>query len=439
MQLRSLAWTEPLAQSTKIIQAFERGECSLSLTDFLDGDGAFRLLEFAQNRIFVEVRHAGDSLKLRIGGIVGRLPLNEKMALDIEPKFPIQNLSRIIERARISGAKIAPIDRIYKAIVRSEYSTDALVRSFAVYLRELLQIGIHKGYERSARVGQPRPRLDIRRTQQLYWSRGDWGTAAMVSFDLTADNEVNRLLKRACMLAYSLARGMADCEETRATLREGLLVLARVDASKLNLITFDAVAALRSVPSFREKYNYVIPIAMTLLRGGNILHESALRGLEMPSFLIEMDPLFECYIRNTLHSHFEDHESEIFVRDGNLPKWQRKLLRDNHQYPVKPDIVFLRRSLPPLAIADVKYKPKPREEDRYQIIAHALSYQVKRAVLIYPAAENGPSGMRRLGQTGADGHAIDLYEYYFDLAADLQASEAAMSAAFELLVSTPPN
>lgn len=421
----------------RIIKATERGECSIAVSDLLNTDGTLRLIEFSQNRGLVELKQSGNTLKLKIGGVVGRLPITERVALDIEPKFPIQNLTRMIDRARLSSARIAPIERVYQEVLTADHQPDAIIRAFAMYLRRLLAIGIQKTYVREEAVGSPRARLNIRKTQQCYWSRGIFDKAVADSFDFTSDLPVNRLLKAATLIALPLSKGLGSAAADTLVFREALGVLARVNHSQFDLQNFDAAGALRGIPTFRDTYQFAVPLALALVRGSTVLHDHSDAGLLMPSFLIEMDTVFEAYIRNVLYAFFST--KSIMVRDGNLEKWQRPLLRDNKRYRVKPDLVVLRGSANPLAIADVKYKPKPAEEDRYQIISHALSYQVPIAVLIYPLSDGRQPGLRRLGKTGFADNAVELFEYHFDLAADLTLSEADIGAKLESLLPHNPS
>ena len=88
-----------------------------------------------------------------------------------------------------------------------------------------------------------------------------------------------------------------------------------------------------------------------------------------------------------------------------------------------------------MMIGDVKYKIKPQETDRYQIVTHALSYQVNRAILIYPKKFNSArSGVHRLGIIGPSSNEIEIFEYYFDLSGDLEQEELLLKASVGALM-----
>jgi 5-methylcytosine-specific restriction endonuclease McrBC regulatory subunit McrC len=94
---------------------------------------------------------------------------------------------------------------------------------------------------------------------------------------------------------------------------------------------------------------------------------------------------------------------------------------DSRAMEVKPDIVVRKNSTTAL-IADVKYKLKINEGDRYQLIAHAYSCGVKKALFVIPSFENAVDGLVRRGQmNNADG--IEIFEYYMRLDADVEHQE----------------
>ena len=119
--------------------------------------------------------------------------------------------------------------------------------------------------------------------------------------------------------------------------------------------------------------------------------------------------------------------------DGNKKRHQLPLFVDNNKYKTKPDLI-VKDQRGTLMIGDAKYKKKPSEEDRYQIISHALAYGVNKAILIYPLPPRGEhSGLKRLGNIGHH-NSIEVYEFYFDLSGDLSASDQQLKTAFAALL-----
>jgi 5-methylcytosine-specific restriction enzyme subunit McrC len=113
--------------------------------------------------------------------------------------------------------------------------------------------------------------------------------------------------------------------------------------------------------------------------------------------------------------------SETRVLDGNK-EGRKPLFSDNAKFMAKPDIV-LRHLDSVVALADVKYKASLSESDRYQLIAHANSYETKNAFFITPTFEQNSAGGTYIGTTGS----IRMFHYQLDLdSIDLFSAEAKM-------------
>lgn len=132
-------------------------------------------------------------------------------------------------------------------------------------------------------------------------------------------------------------------------------------------------------------------------------------------------------MRNSLQDAFAALRKGYAVVDGNKKKWKGWLLNDPDRYEIKPDLIFKANDTIK-AVGDVKYKTKSREEDRYQVISHALSLKCEKAILIYPASDNVVAGLRRLGRIGPSEFEITLYEYGIPLESDLESAEKSLSS-----------
>src|SRR5205814_6989160 len=130
------------------------------------------------------------------------------------------------------------------------------------------------------------------------------------------------------------------------------------------------------------------------------------------SDLVDMEAVFEQYVRNVLRDSGQIREGNLTVLDGNK-EGKGWLFSDTKVHEAKPDLILKKKDLV-LLIGDAKYKPKATEQDRYQVMAHALSYRTKRALLVSPTNPGGPSGLKRIGMAGGES-GIELFHYYIDL------------------------
>jgi hypothetical protein len=144
------------------------------------------------------------------------------------------------------------------------------------------------------------------------------------------------------------------------------------------------------------------------------------------SFILNLEDVFEKYVRNVLSQWAKTKHSEVKVRDGNKGK-RNYLFHDSRVFDIYPDIYLTAGAERPL-VADVKYKPKIDEHHTYLVLSHSLSMGAKKAVIIVPAFQGGDSGLIRRGQV-CDADGIEVFEYHMKLDGDLESEESAMGKA----------
>ena len=190
-----------------------------------------------------------------------------------------------------------------------------------------------------------------------------------------------------------------------------------------------------TVPSFKPSLAKAIEISIEILKRSGVSYLVGKKGIELPSYLINLETAFESYCRNTLSKGLRLADNNIIVGDGNRKPWIKKLFNGHSANQAKPDLVLTYgESKRPVAIGDVKYKREIKVEDRYQVIAHALSYNVDIAFLCCPASYKQESGLTKTGEIGHGASKITLYEYRFDLQSFLEAEEKAFVSAVLSLI-----
>lgn len=92
-------------------------------------------------------------------------------------------------------------------------------------------------------------------------------------------------------------------------------------------------------------------------------------------------------------------------------------------YPTKPDLIFRRGKKNVIGLGEVKYKPKIKEADRYQIISHVTAARAPFGIVFSPANEGESQRLERIGRlsTGAQ-----FYHYRVDIRGDIDAAQAQM-------------
>lgn len=107
------------------------------------------------------------------------------------------------------------------------------------------------------------------------------------------------------------------------------------------------------------------------------------------------------------------------------------LFQDNSRFPIKPDAVIWRGEKA-IAVAEMKYKRKVSEADRYQVISHAIASRARMGLWIHPTADGELAGVHYVGRL-ANGQ--EFYQYRLDLSGDLDASRNRMVSDLLPLVS----
>lgn len=408
----------------RIIQAQERSSLEIPHEFLFDERGDLKFVADASDRSLVRVSQGRDHMVLQIGGVIGRLPLTENLALDISPKFSISNLARLIALSDQSLDRKVGVERLYDFTSWSGFLPELLLRSFATELTAIKMEGSHRNYQRITREDMPRPKLNFRRSEQQFWGRGIPTRAVVEGFDFTLDNPTNRVLKAALRRAIPLAVGQPSLTRELAIFVEMVRSYGLVSDASRASVERTFADALYDLPKFKQHHTKALWVARELISRSSEVLEFADRRLSLPSYLINLDRVFESYIRNVLRVQLSGYSASFEVQDGNQKGFTKPLLNDSDRFVIMPDILVFGAGIEtPKLVADVKYKTRPKEEDRYQIITHALSHQCRRAMLFYPCGRDGVSGLVRLGEIGPPSFPIELFEYHFELDSELADSE----------------
>jgi 5-methylcytosine-specific restriction enzyme subunit McrC len=152
----------------------------------------------------------------------------------------------------------------------------------------------------------------------------------------------------------------------------------------------------------------------------------------MASVVIEMNVVFEDYVRNVLEAATAG-DPRLDVLDGNH-EGAKRFFDSEPSEDANPDIVFRVDGEATPVVMDVKYKPASKMPDRSdlnQVIAYGLSYRADAVAVVQPRAE-GSTRSRLISLGTISG--MRVYQYVFDMDADLAQEETTMVAALAGLV-----
>ena len=414
-----------MAGPVRVIQIQERGQRFLPRSDLIDASGRTLILPEAREFRAVEVRDVADGVMLMALGFIGYLPLTSNITLNIVPKFPIGNLWTMLEVGGESYRNILPTLRSYQS---STYRPPIhlLARSFCHYLKGALSAGFERSYYTRVRTGYYRPRMEFGRTINRYISRGNPVETVSNVFDFGLDSPVNQFVKRACLRFVRVVPRTDGWMEEQLSLQLALDTLRSVNDREPSAFEFDVDQSI----SFRVRQYYegMLRVYHLLLTGGGIAFSFAPGGKELPSFLFNLEDIFERFVRQTFVRGL--HLEEIAVLDGN--KHQGRLFEEGTFYPTKSDLVFRRSRKEVIALGEIKYKPRLKAADRYQIISHVTAAKASIGILFTPANDGESQRLERIGRlaTGAQ-----IYHYRMNIGGNLTESQTRMIGDIQTVLS----
>lgn len=401
----------------KIVDAVELQPVDVPIDSIIRVDGSFDIDEGVRKYFDIDYRPRSDRLRLVAGGRIGLIPINDRLAVDVKPKFPISNLVHIISK---SGDEISTLDffnRDYNELPEAPENLFLFFsRSLSKELQKLSTEGVFRDYSQiEANLSSPKGRINFGRTLKKNWSRGNYSHVVVDYFEFAADNPFNRLIK--FTLWYCLNHLSSAHPEERRLIEifsyyYDILNSVPVDMQRKFIDVVDELLADDKVPVLRSYYINISRLCKLIINDMSVSLSTIGEDISLLSFCIDMAATFERYLLNVLRQYQETIGPGVIVLDGN-DDGEQPLFLDRAKPEAKPDYVLMQGGENKVLI-DAKYKSRLKESDRYQIIAHSLSYGVKVAVLLSPCVEGRDSGLSYYGEIG-NNYKLRMYEYFFDM------------------------
>ena len=400
----------------KIYSAIERSETSIPIKDILSPEGVPQFFPEIKSRGYFDLDFRANKLVLVAGKYIGLIPINERIAINVEPKVGVGNLVHIISKSRENLDSLNFFQRTYKeAASISPTIFDFFAVSLTIELQKIEKEGMYKKYiSRTANTASPRGRINIGRTAALNWSKGTYYKACFDYFEFTANNHFNRMIK--FTLWYCINHLLTMGSKNLALIKSlsyffDYFESIPLDKNRNFLNPVIEEIHDQKIPILRIYYENICKICRSIIEDVGITLIEQGEDIKLLSFIINMEHVFERYLMFVLRENSHSLGPDYLILDGNN-EGKGYLLQDSTKYEIKPDII-VRNVTGTKLIIDAKYKNKPTEHDRFQILAHAISYGAKNAILIMPYSGT-TSGLMRQGRFGGES-GVELYEYYIDL------------------------
>jgi 5-methylcytosine-specific restriction enzyme subunit McrC len=413
------------------------GLIDLPLEQVLDASGRLDLNPDIETGDYFAVSMRKGQLRLRAGGYIGVIPLNDRIVVHVRPRVPMSNLTRVVNLSGYPPTILTSM-RGYDTVDEwNESLLDVYAAQLIRHVEVLTLSGLLREYARREEVSSfPRGRVMLHQTIQRQYPRGIRHAAHVSWFERGADVAPNRCIKYAIWLLAQryIATKPVDRASRQLHRRLNALYAGLADVELDHRRTFmedPVVTGARPLPTLRSYYRDALNVAIAIIRQRAVLIESAGGAIRLPSIVMNMDYVFEGYVRNVLRLQAATNARSEVVFDGNEAPGQKLLFNEKPSPYATPDIVVRATDQTTPLVLEVKNVPiKGDLSDRSHInqaVTYAASYRTKRVVLVHPRRSSWQSpGMRLQGVVDE----IEVYQYCYDLNADdLEAEEDAFGVA----------
>lgn len=405
-------------------------------------DGKLNVYASVLKGDYFQLRPQKGGLTLQAGAFIGVIPLNDYVTIEVAPRVPMHNLSRVL---RISKQSPQPLERTTRWYEHEPEMYPSLVDLYARALidqvDEIRLKGLTRDYERRQEATSfPRGRIMMNETVKSLVPRGMSQKVVASWYQRTIDIPVNRCLKYAI---WFLARSRRDLVRARAatqsrSIMRGLNRAYRLfDGVELDIgrrfMSDPVVLGIHDLPSVRAYYRSALALSLAVIQQRAVTLDRGSGDLKLPSLLVNMSDVFEDYLRNIVIERATSESWSLSVLNGNhdAPRGgKRRLLHTGVEVKASPDVVVASdangdQTFP--VLVEVKYKPSDRPLDRddlNQAISYAVSYRAPHVVLAQPrggGADVTSAGLHELGTI----ENVTIHQYVFDLDAEDLAEEEA--------------
>lgn len=410
----------------KLYSCNERQVLSIPSSEFVGKDGRVLLFQEVVSRGYFDVDFRNGKVVLVAGKFVGLIPLNESLVVEVLPKTKLSDFARMLDIAGEDPGSLHFFEREYAEKDGADRFFPLLVKSLVQRLQSVSQEGILKTYASKGNLHTFKPTIRFSKTLQRVWAKGDFSHSYSEVFEFTKDTSLNRLIKYALWVCgrYLASQAKANTLAQDIEFYSNLFEVVPLDLNLTFLADAEEIVRSGQLPVARQYYLDIARVCLLIARNRSIVPDSSEGSTRLLSFVINLEDVFEKYVRNTLKVSAKKDHPGMSVRNGNA-EGKSYLFHDSRTAEIKPDVVVVRGGVPCLVL-DVKYKPKTTEADRYQIISHATAMGVPIAVSVLPANDDH-TGLIRRGQVHND-TGVEVFEYYMPLENNLAEHETRMAA-----------
>jgi len=393
----------------EIVECEEFDTLSVRVSSLLE-DGELRLDERITTKGYLSAAIKDGEITLRATKFVGLIPLTANLAVRIKPRATISNLSFMLVRSGIIPTAISGFSRGYfPKFVTAENPERIYGRSLIDGSKLVAKRGFLKEYIQPKSPAPWRGKLLTSETVRRHTAKGIRYRHEFAHNLLTSSTIENIALKAALIQTKNWYqhndRRNPIIGEAKAILHD-LWPVSTWDGKRSDLV---AKLSQRIRTLSPRLLHYRDPLWASLLILQSTLPEVGFDGfVRLDSLIIDVSAVFEAFLRRELRDRLRP--LGYTIEDGN--RSPTPLFSDGERYSVHPDII-IRKNRTVIAILDAKYKPEPKEQDRYEVLSFMDAMGVTVGGFICPSIRSDTT--RFLGETVAG---KKLFSLRYDLAID---------------------
>jgi len=408
----------PLSETPHVCKEYET--LAVPLREIMDADGRLDIYPEVSAKGYFDIDFTEGRLVLKSRGVVGLIPISDRVTIHVLPRAPIGNIIYMVWRA---GQKLTGLETFVRGY-QEEWATienpeTVYFDTFLRTLREVRRTGLLRRYRGQESTTEMRGRLLLNQTVSRFRSHGIAHQHVFSVFDHSIDIPENRILKHTAERLANHFRSDTSThgKEVHAELRGLLAQFGQVDALRVQPedVARQTAPLVRGLPNSHYFYEPALWLSYLIATKSGVVMEKTGRA-RFETVLIDVATVFESYVRKLCEEAAATDLGGCRVYDGN--KLTVSLFADHSRFPTKPDIYFKRGGIA-LAITDMKYKPSLKAEDRYEILGFCEALNVNIAAFVCPRFAAEPD----VSLHGTTSGGKKIYVLSLDLAAKDMAAE----------------
>ncbi|MER8605862.1 McrC family protein [Mesorhizobium sp. M1233] len=399
----------------EIVECEEFEELSLRLGTLME-NGELKIDERISSKGYLMATMSGGQIAFRTTRFVGTIPVTKNLAIKVIPRASIANLSYMLVRSGVIPTAIVDFSRGYMPrFVAAANAEKIYGRSVVDGTKRIAKRGFMKSYVKNPNAPPWRGRFMASETVKRHASKGiryrhefDHSTLSPTVIENIGLKEA---LKQVAKWFKANDRKNPIVKEIDALLHN-LWSVADWDGSRADLVS-ELSRKVRNIPPQLAHYRDPVWAAFLVLQ--SLLPEVSFDGyVKLDSLIVDVSAVFEGFIRRELADRLS--RQGYSVEDGN--KRPGAFFVDGGGFTVHPDIV-VKRDGAVVAVLDAKYKPEPKEMDRYEVLSFMDAMNVALGGFVCPSS--GIDTSRYLGSTATG---KKMFGFRYDLAAQDPDAEA---------------